>query len=216
MDYHNRCLSPPPRLPSPQLLPTPLPSPPLHRQQSRPRLSPPSSQSKPPSPPIHPAASGSPTIPQPNLHAPRAQPHPPLDRSLWLDSDDFGARRTSSRSPPTPCLTPPEVWSQRAHKRLPTPISMAPPRPRNRPRSPPPSPGRPGTPPPVPPIPTQFLGVSPGKPVLQPRSTNYLTPVSRIPDLPPPQAHAPLLKKSRSTDAMTCIRFLTLHEGHGQ
>ncbi|KAH9077323.1 hypothetical protein EDB83DRAFT_2349427, partial [Lactarius deliciosus] len=156
-----RSFSPPPRMPSPQLLPTPLPSPPLHHQQSRTRLNAPS-QSKPPSPLFKPAAtSSSPIIPQRKLHAPRALLHPPLDINLWLDGDDFGTRRARSRRP--------------------APISTTHPRPRSRPRSPPPSPGRPGTPPPVPPIPTQFLGASPEKPVLTPRSSNYLTPVGRIP-----------------------------------
>jgi hypothetical protein len=210
MDHHPRCLSPPPRMPSPQLLPTPLPSPPLHHQQSRSRLQV-SSQSKPPSPLINSSASGSPIISQRNLHAPRALPHPPLDMSLWLDGDDFGARRATSQSPPSPCLTP-EGSTPYGYKRQPNPIAIAHSRSRPRPRSPPPSPGRPATPPPVPPIPTHFLGVTPGKPVLQPRSTNHLTPVPRTPDLPPPQSHGPLLRKSRSSDAMTCIRFLTLHD----
>ncbi|KAH9977932.1 hypothetical protein BGW80DRAFT_1456070 [Lactifluus volemus] len=197
-------------MPSPQLLPTPLPSPPLHHQQSRPRLQP-SSQSKPPSPLINTTTSNSPTISQRKLHAPRAQPHPPLDLNIWLDWDDFGARRARSQSPPSPCPTP-ERSTQTDGKRRPNPITIPHPRSRPRPRSPPPSPGRPVTPPPVPPIPTQFLGATPGKPILQPRSTNHLAPVSRIPDLPPPQSHIPLLRKSKSSDAMTCIRFLTLRD----
>jgi hypothetical protein len=210
MDHNPRCLSPPPRMPSPQLLPTPLPSPPLHRQQSRPRLQT-SSQSKPPSPLINSSASDSPVLSQRNLHAPRAKPHPPLDMNLWLDGDDFGARRARSQSPPSP-LPSPERSTQYDYKPRPNPIIIPRPRSRPRPRSPPPSPGRRATPPPVPPIPTHFLGMTPGKPVLQPRSTNHLTPVSRIPDLPPPQSHVPLLRKSRSSDAMTCIRFLTLRD----
>lgn len=211
MDRYPRCISPPPRIPSPQLLPTPLPSPPLHHQQLRPRLNV-SSQIKPPSPLTISTPSGSPVISQPNLHAPRAQPPPPLDMNLWLDGDDFGARRARSQSPPSPCSTP-ERSAQYDSKRRPNPVSIAHSRSRPRPRSPPPSPGRPATPPPVPPIPTQFLGVNPGKPVLQPRSTNHLTTVSRIPNLPPPRSHQPLLRKSRSTSAMTCIRFLTLPGG---
>ncbi|KAI0303263.1 hypothetical protein BC826DRAFT_1182782 [Russula brevipes] len=93
MDRNTRCLSPPPRMPSPQLLPTPLPSPPLHHQQSRPRLNT-SSNSKPPSPLGKPVIPGSPIPPQRKLHAPRAQPPPPLDMSLWLDGDDFGEKPT--------------------------------------------------------------------------------------------------------------------------
>ena len=215
MDSNTRCLSPPPRMPSPQLLPTPLPSPPLHHQQSRPRTnaSSSSSQTKPPSPLGRPAISGSPTLPQRNLHAPRAQVPPPLDLSLWLDGDDFGARRARSTSPLSPTLSDPERPSRQDNKRRPTPISTAYPRSRTRPRSPPPSPGRPGTPPPVPPIPTHFLGTSPGNPVLQPRSTNHLAPTctGRIADLPSTQSH--LLRKSKSSDAMTYIRFLTAHDG---
>jgi hypothetical protein len=207
MQSNTRCLSPPPRLPSPQLLPTPLPSPPLHHQQSRPRLSASSSQPKPPSPLGQFVA---PIRPQPNLHAPRAQPPPPLDISLWLDGDDFGARRARSYSPSSPSSprSPSEGRAQHDQRRRPVPISTTHPRSRTRPRSPPPSPGRPSTPPPVPPIPTHFLGVSSGKHALQPRSTN-LTPTGRLSDLP----HQPLLRKSRSTNAMTCIHFLTVHGG---
>ena len=205
-----RSLSPPPRLPSPQLLPKPLPSPPLHHQQLRPRLNASSSQPKPPSPLGQPVAPGSPIRHQPNLHAPRAQPPPPLDMSLWLDGDDFGARRARSYSPPSPC-PPPEGETYHDHRRRLTPIPTTHPRSRTRPRSPPPSPGRPVTPPPVPPIPTQFLGVSPRKQVLQPRSTN-LTPMGHFLDLPS-QTHSPLLRKSRSTNAITCIHFLTVHNG---
>ncbi len=214
MDRHSRSrsCSPPPRLPSPQLLPTPLPSPPLHHQQSRTRLNTPT-QSKPPSPLFKPAASSSsPVIPQRKLHAPRALPHPPLDINLWLDGDDFGARRERSVSPSTRYPTPPAGSVNHNNKRQPAPISTTHARSRSRPRSPPPSPGRPGTPPPVPPIPTHFLGASPEKPVLEPRSSNHLSPVTRIPNLPPPQSHSPLLRKSRSSNAMTCIRLLTLHD----
>ncbi|KAH9966090.1 hypothetical protein BC827DRAFT_1316849 [Russula dissimulans] len=163
MDSNTRCLSPPPRMPSPQLLPMPLPSPPLHHQQSRPRLNA-SSQAKPPSPLGQPIISRSPPSPQRNLHAPRAQPPPPLDMSLWLDSDDFGARRARSTSPPSH-----DGPARHDFRRRPTPISTTQSRPRTRARSPPPSPGRPGTPPPVPPIPTQFLDATPGMPVLQSR-----------------------------------------------
>ncbi|KAH9999300.1 hypothetical protein BJV77DRAFT_582259 [Russula vinacea] len=104
MQPNSRCPSPPPRMPSPQLLPTPLPSPPLHHQQSRPRLNASSSQPKPPSPLGQPASPGSPIRPQ--LHAPRAQPPPPLDLSLWLDGDDFGARRARSYPRPLRALLP--------------------------------------------------------------------------------------------------------------
>ena len=228
MDSNTRCLSPPPRMPSPQLLPTPLPSPPLHHQQSRPRMnnasssSSSNSNSKPPSPLGRPAISGSPSLPQRNLHAPRAQVPPPLDLSLWLDGDDFGARRARSTSPlsPTSPNDPGRPSRQdnnnnnnnRRSSSRPTPISTASPRSRTRPRSPPPSPGRPGTPPPVPPIPTHFLGASPGNLVLQPRSTNHLAPTctGRIADLPSIQSH--LLRKSKSSDAMTYFRFLTAHD----
>ena len=213
MDPQTRSFSPPPRMPSPQLLPTPLPSPPLHHQQSRTRLSA-HSQSKPPSPLFKPAAtSSSPILSQRKLHAPRALPHPPLDINLWLDGDDFGTRRERSVSPPASRYpTPPAGSVYPNNTRRPAPISTTHPRSRSRPRSPPPSPGRPGTPPPVPPIPTQFLGASPEKPVLTPRSSNHLSPVSRIPNLPPPQSHSPFLRKSRSSDAMTCIRLLTLRD----
>jgi hypothetical protein len=204
MDRNTRCLSPPPRMPSPQLLPTPLPSPPLHHQQSRPRLNT-SSNSKPPSPLGKPVIPGSPILPQRKLHAPRAQPPPPLDINLWLDGDDFGARRARSNSPPSPYLSSPEGKSR------PTPISTTNSRSRIRPRSPPPSPGRPGTPPPVPPIPTHFLGVGSRNPVLQPRPTNLLTPIPDL-DLTSSQPRAPLIRKSRSTNAMTCIRLLATHD----
>ncbi|KAI0003110.1 hypothetical protein BJV74DRAFT_572518 [Russula compacta] len=179
-------------------------------RQSRPRLNP-SSQSKPPSPLGRPVISGSPIIPQRNVHAPRAQPPPPLDMSLWLDGDDFGARRARSNSPPSTC-PPSERPAQHDPKRQLTPISTLHPRSRTRPRSPPPSPDRPSTPPPVPPIPTHFLGLTPVEPVLQPRSTNHLVPLGRM-DLPSSQPHASLLRKSRSTNAITCINFLAVQDG---
>jgi hypothetical protein len=197
-----------------------LPSPPLHHQQSRPRMNNASSSSpKPPSPLGRPAISSSPSLPQRNLHAPRAQVPPPLDLSLWLDGDDFGARRARSTSPLSPTSPndpgrPSRQDNNNNNRRSsrPTPIFTAYPRSRTRPRSPPPSPGRPGTPPPVPPIPTHFLGASPGNLVLQPRSTNHLAPTctGRIADLPSIQSH--LLRKSKSSDAMTYFRFLTAHD----
>jgi hypothetical protein len=212
MQSNTRALSPPPRLPSPQLLPKPLPSPPLHHQQSRPRLNASSSQPKPPSPLGQLVAPASPIRPQLNLHAPRAQPPPPLDLSLWLDGDDFGARRARSYSPSSPSspCSPSEGHAHYDYKRRPTLISTAHPRSRTRPRSPPPSPGRPATPPPVPPIPTHFLSVSSGKSFLQPRSTN-LSPTD-MRGLPS-QSHSPFLRKARSTNAITCIHFVTVHDG---
>src|SRR5712671_5687737 len=131
MGSNTRCPSPPPRMPSPQLLPTPLPSPPLHHQQSRPRLNG-SSQSKPPSPLGRPVISRSPPSPPRNLHTPRAQPPPPLAMSLWLDSDDFGARRARSTSPPSPASPPHDGSARHDFRRRPAPISTTQSRPRTR------------------------------------------------------------------------------------
>ncbi|KAI0269123.1 hypothetical protein BC834DRAFT_613255 [Gloeopeniophorella convolvens] len=214
MAFAIRSSSPPPRMPSPQLLPTPLPSPPpLRRQQSRQRLNA-SSQAKPPSPTTKPTT---PTVPSSHakLHSPKACSHPPLNINLWLDGDDFGTRREQIFALPTPCPTTRESLAERAKSQRPLACLALPahPRSRTRSRSPPPSPGRPGTPPPVPPIPTQFLGEVPAKPALRPQSASHLIPVGDFLNLPPPDSCASSLRKAKSIEAVTYMRFVAVHSG---
>lgn len=144
-----RSTSPPPPLPSPQLVPAALPSPPpLSKKSSRTRLA------QQYSPPVHPSLIGDPLIPK-TLVSSRSYDR--LDRraraSLFGDDDDFGTGKPS------------------LHRRLPTRtskhISDHPSSPRC--RSPPPSTAVALPPPPVPPIPTKFmLAPTDKKSVLQP------------------------------------------------
>ncbi|KAI6034369.1 hypothetical protein BKA83DRAFT_4189015 [Pisolithus microcarpus] len=138
-----RSNSPPPPLPSPQLVPTALPSPPpLSKKTSRSRLA------QQHSPPIHTDSLDPKTLVS-------ARSCDGLDRraraSLFGDDDDFGTGKPS------------------LHRRLPTRTSKhttdhtSP-----RCRSPPPSTTVVSPPPPVPPIPTSMLAPTDKKSVLQP------------------------------------------------
>ncbi|KAI6105812.1 hypothetical protein F5141DRAFT_150868 [Pisolithus sp. B1] len=141
-----RSNSPPPPLPSPQLVPIALPSPPpLSKKSSRTRLAQQHS-------PIHAAFIGDSLVPK-TLVSSRS--YDCLDRraraSLFGDDDDFGTGKPS------------------LHRRLPTRTSKhITDHPSPRCRSPPPSTTVVSPPPPVPPIPTFMLAPTDKKSVLQP------------------------------------------------
>ncbi|KAI0638102.1 hypothetical protein C8Q77DRAFT_1153780 [Trametes polyzona] len=179
----------PPRMPSPQLVPAPLPSPPAfpRRISSRSRLHLPSNLNE---PPIPPRLVGSPlleklTHQQPCAISPKAQ------QQLWFDGDEFGTRRSgssqsellaspaSSASPPS---TPRTNSSRRSHRRSPSVAYNR----RTRSHSPPPPPQSTVVPPPVPPIPSSAFD-SPGakRPVLRTSMTPSRAPTTQIiiPDL---------------------------------
>ncbi|KAI0719633.1 hypothetical protein C8T65DRAFT_44477 [Cerioporus squamosus] len=113
---HSMSLCPPPRMPSPQLVPAPLPSPPVfpRRISSRSRLHLPS---HPGEPPIPPRLVGSPLLER-LIHQDPATLTPKIQKQLWFDGDEFGtqsaspalsdastvtvASRARSHSPPPP------------------------------------------------------------------------------------------------------------------
>ncbi|KAI0052982.1 hypothetical protein FA95DRAFT_1552861 [Auriscalpium vulgare] len=210
MAYSSRSQSPPPRMPSPTPLPTPLPSPrPFPRKSSRQRL-----LVAPDSPPIPPTLIGSPLLTK-GVFAQRPK-HTHVLVDVWADGVDFGARRENTRSLPSP---PRERLAGRSrHRRVASislSVSASPGHTRARARSPPPSPRRPSSPPPVPPIPAAILAASPKKPVLQPRSTNHPE-LLQIPDLADASyTRPPSIRPTRSTEAMTCMRFFSIHNNRG-
>ncbi|KAI9001091.1 hypothetical protein BD414DRAFT_473570 [Trametes punicea] len=183
-------LCPPPRMPSPQLVPAPLPSPPVfpRRVSSRSRLHLPSNLNE---PPIPPRLVGSPLL-EKLTHVQPSAMSPKVQQQLWFDGDEFGTRRTGpapadsplgSPVPSSSSSTPRSAASRRAHRRSP---SIAYNR-RTRSRSPPPPPQSSAVPPPVPPIPSSAFDI-PGvkRPVL--RSPPATPPRTRpiqiiIPDL---------------------------------
>ncbi|TFY78430.1 hypothetical protein EWM64_g5584 [Hericium alpestre] len=212
----SRSASPPPPMPSPQLLPTPLPSPPpLRSRHSRQRLG---LDAAPQSPPIPPTLIGSPLLKK-GIFAPRPRTpsSAPLNIDLWLDGDEFGARKEKTRSLPSLSSASParhHIPGKGRHRRSES-VSLSPPsnrmRARPRSRSPPPSPRR-DPPPPVPPIPAFLLQATDRKDVLTPRSVNESEPCYP-PGLSPDSALAPLLTGRKSNEAMTCMRFFSIHNG---
>ncbi|KAH8105919.1 hypothetical protein BXZ70DRAFT_1004218 [Cristinia sonorae] len=174
--------TPPPRMPSPHPVPAALPSPPhIPRRSSRSRLHPPPHSQDPPIPPR--------LIGSPILHRLNTMNHAPYFMSekahseLWLDGDEFGAKRKET-----------------AHLRdipLPSPVRRVP---RTSPpaspgargsgsRSPPPTPRLASPPPPVPPIPSSAFA-TPGtkrSAVLAPQSPAQHT----IPEIALPATRTP-------------------------
>ncbi|EIM88397.1 uncharacterized protein STEHIDRAFT_167696 [Stereum hirsutum FP-91666 SS1] len=217
------CSPPPPRMESPQLLPTPLPLPHVvHRQRSQPQLH--ATTSTPQRPPrsSHRA--------MPSMDAlPRATK---LNSTLWPDCGDFGTKNEKT-SPPTLPVTPPrEHIPGKGYHRRNLSISISPkalppvPRSRTRSRSPPP-PFLREPPPPVPPIPAYLLSAGGKKTILlRPKSSNNRPVPIIIPPLnfcdsdsdsdvtPPSSAHrlqAPAVPRASSQEAMTCLKFFALH-----
>ncbi|KAI0353578.1 hypothetical protein OH77DRAFT_1406675 [Trametes cingulata] len=199
-------LCPPPRMPSPQLVPAPLPSPPAfpRRISSRSRLHLPAHLNE---PPIPPRLVGSPLL-EKLTHTAPASMSPKAQQQLWFDGDEFGTRTasqssalkdagspmaspasssfssssssSSSLSSSSPS-TPRAGTSRRAHRRSPSVAYSR----RTRSHSPPPPPQSSAIPPPVPPIPSSAFDI-PGA-----RRSVLRTPPPRarpsqiiIPDLP--------------------------------
>ncbi|KAH7914234.1 hypothetical protein BJ138DRAFT_1057568 [Hygrophoropsis aurantiaca] len=200
-----RPASPPPPMPSPQLIPTPLPSPPsFTRKPSRSRLTVPAQHS----PPIPPSLIGSPLL-RKTLNGSRS--HERLDRKakagLFGDDDEFGTRKShlagkrrtsASASPPRP-----EHVTKRSSAQTPP-----------RYRSPPPSPAAASPPPPVPPIPAFMLTPTDKKSVLQP-SPKRSSPHHTIFDLYMDRSDDELSRShslaKQSSNAVTCMQFFTMH-----
>lgn len=181
-----RSSSPPPPMPSPQLVPTSLPSPPPLSVRSFRTYS--LHHSSPPSPSSSIGDSLAPKT------IPACRSHDRLDRrakaGLFGDDDDFGTgkpfpyRRLTSTHPSSP----------RTLKRI-----LGHPSPRC--RSPPPSPAAASPPPPVPPIPSCLLASTDKKSVLQPlkQSTAH-------------QGVSDSRNRCESTpSAMTCMQFFAIH-----
>ncbi|KAI0732999.1 hypothetical protein C8Q72DRAFT_881921 [Fomitopsis betulina] len=191
-------LSPPPRMPSPQYMPSPLPSPPpgLPRRTSRNRLQLPA---HPEEPPIPPRLIGSPLLrrmtvrpDQPHLLSYKAQ------SELWIDGDEFGTRRTESAqtlSASSSSSTSPSSPKRPGHRRMPS-ITISPPRMRS--RSPPPSPMPNLPPPPVPPIPS-FALATPGAKRATLRSPHMGYSQVHIPDIDHSSPLAPTFQPKRTS-----------------
>ncbi|KAI0375557.1 hypothetical protein BV20DRAFT_1032011 [Pilatotrama ljubarskyi] len=185
-------LCPPPRMPSPQLVPTPLPSRPVfpRRISSRSRLHLPTHLNE---PPIPPRLVGSPLL-EKLAHSPTPM-SPRVQQQLWFDGDEFGTRRTgtplrdsemaspaSSSSSSFSPSTPRTAASRRARRRSPSVAYSR----RKRSHSPPPPPQSSILPPPVPPIPSSAFDI-PGvkRPVLR------SPPATPSPRVPPSQIIVP-------------------------
>ncbi|KAI1795159.1 hypothetical protein LXA43DRAFT_67064 [Ganoderma leucocontextum] len=192
-------LYPPPRMPSPQLVPAALPSPPAfpRRVSSRSRLHLPPHLND---PPIPPRLVGSPLL-EKLVHPDPATLTPKIQKQLWFDGDEFGTRRSTqlmqteesdgfpfSRSSPSPPRSP---SSRRFHRRTSSIAPVA----RARSHSPPPPQQSSAVSiPPVPPIPSSAFN-TPGakRPVLRtpPPSTSRARPVQIIiPDLSSDSTHS--------------------------
>ncbi|KAH7929423.1 hypothetical protein BV22DRAFT_1029475 [Leucogyrophana mollusca] len=190
-------------MPSPQLVPTPLPSPPsFTRKQSRSRLTVPAQHS----PPIPPSLIGSPLL-QKTLSASRS--HERLDRKakagLFGDDDEFGARRShSGRRRISVSSSPPRSESLKRSS------AQTPPRYRS-----PPPPAMTSPPPPVPPIPAFMLTPTDRRSVLQPipkRASSHHTIFDLYMDH---SANEEFLRRrcpsTQSGGAVTCMQFFTMH-----
>ncbi|KAI0959517.1 hypothetical protein AcW1_004321 [Taiwanofungus camphoratus] len=206
-------LSPPPRMPSPHLPPSPLSSPPLiPRRTSRNRLQLPP---HPEEPPIPPRLVGSPLLEKFTSNSPH-EPHllsQKAQSELWIDGDEFGTRNRelSGQNPiPSSSASPGSGSSpRRSHRRS---ASLVP----HRARSPPPAPLSTSPPPPVPPIPS-FALATPGTK----RSVVYSQPASHTQVKGPnlgmssPLNHPSPPKRNRWARGeawiATCIERLALH-----
>ncbi|TBU63978.1 hypothetical protein BD310DRAFT_1035167 [Dichomitus squalens] len=165
-------MPPPPRIPSPQLVPASLPSPPPfpRRISSRSRLHLPL---HPDQPPIPPRLVGSPLLDK-LVHSDPATLTPKIQKQLWFDGDEFGTRRTTPTQTdgsegfpfiqPSPPSTPRSASHRRVHRRTSSTSLAA----RTRSRSPPPPQSVTVSIPPVPPIPSSiFDNSSVKRPVLR-------------------------------------------------
>ncbi|KAH9938232.1 uncharacterized protein B0H18DRAFT_949643 [Fomitopsis serialis] len=205
-------LFPPPRMPSPQYKPAPLPSPtgrpgiPCRTSRDRLHLPP-----HPEEPPIPPRLIGSPLLKrmtvrpdQPHLLSYKAQ------SELWIDGDEFGTRKTESAqtSPASSPSSPAPVSPRRpGHRRTPSIVVSSP---RKRSHSPPPSPMPAAPPPPVPPIPSSALA-TPGakRATLRSPPTGYSQ--VHIPDIDHSSPLAPTSQPKRTRWARKAPSVRGLH-----
>lgn len=217
--------SPPPRQPSPELVLTSLPYPPIH---SRVRGSSPASRRNPQLTLQLPSSLAGSQHPQgKTLLSSRSYDHLRENRNpmaLREPSANSRPRRVSSRlnvsAPATPRSLPsrspphsPNPNFKRGHRRS---LSFAIPY-----RSPPPSPTIAAPPPPVPPIPAFALTPTDRKPVLRTHPVDFaqihlpeldgLSPISEKPTLSPRKQTVP---RADGSHGMTCLKFFSLHNSH--
>jgi len=206
MSIFTRPDSPPPRQPSPDFVPAPLPSPHLrarlHKSSSKQSLS-----------------NYSPSVP-PGLH-PSLAPHNFVRSTRSCEHLNEGRKRTSS----TPILSPiPRSLPQLAIPS--TSLSVDHGRPNRRflshatpYRSPPPSPTIHSPPPPVPPIPPFVIATTKYKPTHtpQPMSTpihipdfGYVSPLPESTSLPQQNPKVHPSPQKHSAVRMTCLKFFSL------
>ncbi|KAF9247324.1 hypothetical protein BU15DRAFT_84841 [Melanogaster broomeanus] len=189
-------------MPSPQLLPTPLPSPPPFTTNSRSRIT-----RRSQNPPLV-----APPLLKKTLNS--SQSYDRLDRrakaGLFGDDDEFGARksRENRRYPSTTSLSS-AYSSPRSLKR-----SLG--NTQSRCRSPPPSPAIASPPPPVPPIPAFMLSPTDKRSILQPSPKRSSVSHAAIFDLyldHTTEETSPATRKRREPkrgNALTCMQFFDM------
>ncbi|KAJ3489702.1 hypothetical protein NLI96_g1937 [Meripilus lineatus] len=206
---------PPPRMPSPQPVHNPLPPPFPRRVSSRSRLQLPL---HPEEPPIPPSLIGSPILQRFTSNS-RTQPQYISEKAqseLWLDGDEFGAKRKETAHlqalvPPSPLLVPSTPQSsKRISRRHSPPLSSSR---RNRSRSPPPTPRQCTPPPPVPPV-TSNAFATPGskKAIIHTPSARKSSIQGSIPELALDPPRSPdRLRCAQAATGVTCFEYITLH-----
>ncbi|KAG2757379.1 hypothetical protein P692DRAFT_20824778, partial [Suillus brevipes Sb2] len=204
MSFARRSQSPPPPMPSPELLPTPLPSPPpIHRIS---RLTIPANNS----PPIPPRLIGSPLL-QNTLNASRS--HDRLDRKakegLFGEDDDFGARKRALGRRSNSSISSLPILSNSPSRTTRRNLGQS----SARFRSPPPSPSIASPPPPVPPIPAFMLTSTDKKSVVRSIPIKRATTPAHhaLFDLTPSLSRTRCKSSPQAPGAMTCMQFFTMH-----
>ncbi|KAF9226581.1 hypothetical protein BS17DRAFT_764805 [Gyrodon lividus] len=196
-------------MPSPQLIPTPLPSPPpFTKKLSKSRVTLPPSHH----PRVPPSLIGSPLLKKTLNYS---QSHERLDRKakagLFGDDDEFGARKSRENRR---CLSTTSLSSAYSSPRsLKRTLGQFP----SRCRSPPPSPAIVSPPPPVPPIPVFMLAPTDKRSILQPSPKRSTASHAAIFDLyvdHPTHGTCPATRKrceSQPGGALTCMQFFAMH-----
>lgn len=195
---YSRPMSPPPPCPSPQLHPTPLPSPPVFRPGR-------SRRTQRTTPPISPRILGSPLLSK-QLNTARSYEriNEKAKATLWVDGDEFGSDRPEcDKEQRNSAPTPPR---RRVVTRRQSALHI-------RTHSPPPSPTLRSPPPPVPPIPAFALSLTDKKPVLHTPPPLPTWPAKIIPDYSPEGAERAMMRRKRGVSApyVTCSQFMAMH-----
>ncbi|KAL0949419.1 hypothetical protein HGRIS_009480 [Hohenbuehelia grisea] len=213
--------SPPPRAPSPDFVPTALPSPPMPNRRSRSGSRTPRSQHS------SLAVSSLPNIDRSLFAARSCGNLRELSRAGSWDTRERTLRKPSSlrmlevsppstpRSLPLPSPTRSTHSSTRSRRTLSNAIPY---------RSPPASPTIASPPPPVPPVPALLLTPSDKKPMLRPQSTR-LSPIhlAELESLPTDSQAPPSFSRKRRTSVaprdnkslgMTCLKFFSMRNSH--